>query len=220
MRLHNERGSFNALLIPLILFILLFLGALGFGIWAFSSRQDYKDNADVKIATAVKVAEEKTATEKDNEFLEKEKQPLKSYTGPATYGTVSFSFPKTWSAQIDESGKGSNPLSGYLHPNFVPTIDNNTNFALRVTVSESAYDNEIKQFETLAKSGAVKVTPFAAAKVPNTVGIRVDGDIITKKRGSMVVLPLRDKTLKIWTESDQFVKDFNELILPNLSFVP
>jgi len=36
----------------------------------------------------------------------------------------------------------------------------------------------------------------------------------------MILLPLRDKTLKISTESQQFVGDFDNIILANLKFVP
>jgi len=46
------------------------------------------------------------------------------------------------------------------------------------------------------------------------------GQIINGKKGSMVMFPLRDKTLKVWTEADQFVGDFNNSVLPNLTFVP
>jgi len=42
-----------------------------------------------------------------------------------------------------------------------------------------------------------------------------------KVQGSMVLVPLRDKTLKIWTEADEtYLKDFNENILPNYTFEP
>src|SRR5688500_18705642 len=100
----RQDGSIDILLIPLIVAGVLLLASLAFGLWAYSSRTDYKNNTDAKIATAVKVAEKETATDKDNEFIEREKQPLKGYQGPASYGTVSLKFPKTWSAYVDESG--------------------------------------------------------------------------------------------------------------------
>jgi hypothetical protein len=36
----------------------------------------------------------------------------------------------------------------------------------------------------------------------------------------MVILPLRNTTLKLWTESEQYKGDFNDLILANASFSP
>ena len=47
------------------------------------------------------------------------------------------------------------------------------------------------------------VAPFAAAKVPSVVGVRVDGQINSLKTGTMIVLPLRDKTIELWTEAQE-----------------
>jgi hypothetical protein len=220
MKALNQRGDMNVLLIPFILMTLFFLGASGFALWAFTSREDYKNNSDQKVAAAVEVAKQETATAKDNEFVEKEKYPLKPYVGPATFGSVSIQYPKTWSAYVNESGSGNTPLNGYFHPNFVPGTDSGTGFALRIEVSEASYPDELRRFDGAARSGMVRVNPYAAPKVPGVVGARVDGEIISKKKGSMVLLPLRDKTLKVWTEADQFQKEYNEIILASLTFTP
>ena len=207
----------------LILFIvtfLLFLGAAGFGVWAFAGRQDYKNNTDQKVAAAVKIAQEETSAANEAEFAEQEKNPLQPYTGPAALGSASIEYPKTWSAYVEESGNGSTPLDGYFHPDFVPSTRSDVGFAIRIQVVESDYAAELKKFESNAKNGKVKVSPYTAPNVEDTVGARVDGEIITGKKGSMVLLPVRDKTLKVWTEADQFQKDFNEIILASLRFTP
>jgi len=55
-------------------------------------------------------------------------------------------------------------------------------------------------------------------------GTRLDGAInqtqTGAQNGSLVVIKIRDKTLKIYTESTDFVGDFNNVILSNLTFVP
>jgi hypothetical protein len=38
--------------------------------------------------------------------------------------------------------------------------------------------------------------------------------------GTMVLLPMRDKTLEIWTESNDYLNDFNTYVLPNMTFAP
>lgn len=220
MKMLNQRGEMNVLLIPFILMTLFFLGASGVAYWAFMERQDYKNNADQKIAAAVEISKQETATTKDNEFVEKEKYPLKPYVGPATFGSVSVKYPKTWSAYVNEAGTGHTPLNGYFYPNFVPGIESGTGFALRIEVSESSYPEELRKFEASAKAGRVRVSPYVAPKSPDIVGARVEGEIVNQKKGSMVLMPLRDKTLKVWTEADQFQKDFNEIILPSLGFTP
>jgi hypothetical protein len=215
----NERGSI-ALIAALGVSVVLFIAAAAFGLWAFASRQDYKDNADKKIGAAVEVAKQQTATAKDKEFVEKEKSPVKGYTAPETFGKLNFQYPKNWSAYVDEKGSSGQGLDGYFHPNFVPGLQSGTNFALRVQVVSAAYDQVLRQFDSGVKSGAVRVSPYQPSKVANVVGARVDGQIDPKKQGSLVILPLRDKTIKIWTESDQFQGDFNNTVLANLTFVP
>ncbi len=214
----NEKGSTNVLLVPLILTILFFLAALVFGFWAFSSRQDYKNNVDKKIATAVEVAKQETATQKDNEFIEKEKLPLKEYSGPSSYGSVKVKYPKTWSAYVDETSSKA-PVDAYFHPNFVPSIDSDSaSFALRLQVVDRTFDQEVRQFDSDVSKGKTKAKSYKPVNVEGVVGLRLDGEIIDKKRGTLILIKMRDKTLKIWTEADQFKKDFEDKILKNLTF--
>lgn len=208
------------LIISLIITILLLCSAIAFGFWAFAEREDYKNNVEPKIAAAVEVAKQENSKQKDAEFAEKEKSPLKAYQGPSAYGSVVINFPKTWSAYVNETGSGGSPLDGYFHPDFVPGAQSGTTFALRLQVTESAYAQEIRQFENTAKQGKARIAAFQAPKVAGATGIRVDGEISQGKQGSMIILPLRDKTLKIFTESNQYLGDFNSHIIPNLTFVP
>lgn len=198
----------------------LLLGAIGFGVWAFMERDTYKNKTDQVVAKEVALAEQRVASEKDKEFQEKEKQPTKPYKGPSTFGSVEFNYPKTWSAHIDENGGGNAPINGYLHPDFVPGLKSGTAFALRVEVITDSYDSELKRFESKVKSGKVTVTPFRAERVPDVLGARVEGEINTGQKDIMVLFPIRDKTLKVSTESEPFYKDFNDIILKTLKFVP
>jgi hypothetical protein len=211
----------NWWMISFILVFLLLLGATGFGAWAYMGRQDYKVNSDKKVSMAVEIAKKQEATTKDNEFLEKEKLPLKTYSGPEAYGSVHIEYPKTWSAYVNEvSGQSSLPVDGYFQPGFVPGIQSGASFALRVQVTSTAYDQELKKFDSYVKTGKAKVIPFTAPKVTSVAGTRVDGQIDQNTQGSIVLFPMRDKTLKVWTESSQFLNDFNTNILPNVTFVP
>lgn len=211
----------NKLIIPLILSVLLFVAAAVFGIWAFTGMQDYKNNSDKKVATAVEIAKQEASTAKDKEFVEKEKNPLKEYKGPAAFGTLSLQYPKTWSAFITEAENNSGtPIDGYLHPGFVPGLQSGTDYALRVKVVSRQYADELKQFESKVKSHKVTVSPYSAPKVAGILGSRVEGEINTGQQDTLVLFPLRDKTIEISTESAQFKGDFDTLILPNLTFVP
>lgn len=215
----HHKGSSKLPWVLMAVFVLLFLGAVGFGIWAYGSQQDYKNNADQKIADAVVIAKKETATQKDNEFVEKYKNPYDLYEGPDTYGSVRIQYPRTWSAYINEKG-GSTPLEGYWHPGFVPGVDSGTAFALHVEVVNQSFEQQVKSFDSKVKSGKVKVAPYKAKQVPDVTGSRVEGEINTGQKNYMVLFPIRDKTLKVSTQSDRFLGDFNNIILPNLKFTP
>lgn len=198
----------------------MLLGAGAFAVWAYNGRQDYKNNVDTKISTAVETNKQLVQAQDAKQYAEAAKQPLKTYVGPEAYGSVHISYPKIWSAYVDTTG-GATGLNGYLYPDTVPSITSQSSvFALRVEVVQTAYDKVVSQFNGVLKQGKVTVTPYKLVKVPSIVGVRIDGQIATNKQGSMIVLPLRDKTLEIWTESTAFLNDFNNNILPYASFSP
>lgn len=221
MPIQSPKKGMNILLIPFILTLVFLLGALGFGVWAFMGMQDYKNNVEPKIAQAVAIAEQETATAKDAEFVEKEKNPLRTYKGPQAFGSVVVQYPKTWSAFVTENDRDEEPVDGYFHPSYVPGLESGTDFALRIKVSNRSYADELKEFESQTKSGAVRVSPYRAPKLPESVvGSRIEGEINKGQQVVMVMFPLRDKTISISTESAQFVKDFDTIVMANFTFVP
>lgn len=209
---HNQYGAVNVLLFPLIVAGVLFIGAASFGIWAYGERTNYKENVDQIVATAVTAGKAAEATKKDAEFAEASKSPLKTFVGPDEYGKVTAQYPKTWSAYNGTvSGQG---LSAYFHPDVVPATGN---YALRIEVLNQSYSNALAQYQNTKN---ITSSAYSLPKVPGVVGVKIDGEISTKVQGSMVVLPLRDKTLKIYTQSPEYLPDFNNNILPNLTFAP
>lgn len=209
-----------ALIIALIIFIILFLATAGFASQIAGERDDYKNNVDGKIAIAVEDAILQNSKEKEEEFLEREKNPYRTYSGPSAFGELIIQYPKTWSAAISETGKGKTPIDGYLHPNFVPDLRSGAGFALHIEVLNQPYDKVLGSYESNAKKGIVRISPYAAPKVPQVGGSRVDGEVVKNHQGSTVLFPLRDKTIRLTTLSPQFVPDFNNIILPNLVFTP
>lgn len=219
----SEQGSINVLLVPFVLVSLLFIAAGAFAVWAYQSRQDYKNNSDHKVAVAVAAAKQQEDAAKDKVFGEAEKQPLKTYRGPEAYGSLVVSYPKTWSSYVDESGRNNVAVDGYFYPGTVPAIGvDSSSFALRLQIVPQSYSTVVSGLSNLGSQTRPKpkITPYSAPKVPSVIGVRVDGTISQTKTGSMIVLPLRDKTLELWTEAPLFLNDFNNNILPNFSFSP
>ena len=217
----DERGLMNALMVPFIVVVLLLIAAVAFGGWAYQGRQDYKDNVDAKVRDAVTAAVKSEDSKKAAEYAETSKSPLKTYSGPSAFGSVQVQYPKTWSAYVVEQTSGENVVDGYFQPNFVPSTQSDSNsFALRVRIASQSYSQAVQSLQSYVKAGKATATPFAFAKVPGVVGTRFDGQIGDNKQGAMVVVPLRANALLVSTEAGQYLSDFNNNILPNLSFSP
>lgn len=215
----DERGGSTAYLALVITLAVLFVGAGAFGLWAFTSRQDYKNNVERKIGAAVAENTKQVQTDEAKKFAEAEKQPLKQYIGSEQYGSVHINYPKTWSAYVASSS--TTPVDVYMNPDFVPSTSSQASvFALRVMVVARPYSQVASSFSQLQKTGKVTIAAYELPRNKGIVGSRIDGQITQKKRGAIVLLPLRDKTLQIMTESEAFLGDFNNIILPNASFSP
>jgi hypothetical protein len=215
--MNKESGSVSVVLAAVFGVLLLF--SLIFAGWAFAGRQDYKNNVDSKINDAVVVAVQEAETAKDAEFIEKEKLPTRTYKGSATYGSLTFDYPKTWSVYAEEATSGV-VLDLFAFPLVVPGVTPTTSYALRVEITSTTYDTELKRYERDIQTGAVTSTAYRAEKVPGVLGVRLDGAIEREVQGSMVMFPLRDRTIKIYTEIPEFANDFNSIILPSVNFVP
>jgi hypothetical protein len=223
MTKHNQDGAANGLVISLVLTVLLLLGALGFGLWAFNSRQDYKNNVDSKVNTAVGQAVQKEDTVKDAQFAQDAKKPLRAYNGPQAYGSLIINFPKTWSAYVDDTGTGQALVDGYFAPGVVPSATStNSVFALRVQVINMPYAQSLQAFTSQQQAGKLTISAYSLPKLPKIVGVEAVGQVFTNTTTNvtMVVLPLRSNTLEIWTDGSQYLSDFNNNILPNFSFSP
>jgi hypothetical protein len=223
----NSGKSANLIAVIVILALLL-AAAAGFAYWAFNGRQDYKNNTDKKVALAVAAAKKTEAASLKTQFDQAAKSPYKAYRGSSTYGSVTFAYPKTWSAYVDESNS-SEPINGYFHPNIVPGTQSNTAYALRLELLSTPYDQVVKQATQKTGSSppvAKAYVPPKMAKVANVQpGLKLDGSIGQDHQGhaingSMVIIKVRDKTLQISTQSTNFLNDFNNIILASLTFVP
>jgi hypothetical protein len=211
------KQSHTSLIVALIMSI-LFVVALGFGVWAFIGKVENKSNLDEKIEAAAAVAVEKAEVAKEAEFAERDKNPFKSYTGSTTYGSLTYSFPRTWSVYTEENNSGK-LLDFYAHPNVITGTAATNSFALRVQILDSSYDTLIAKYQKDAEKGTITVTAYRPEKVPSVLGARINGEIIKGKQGSMILLPQRDKTFIIWTESTDYVPDF-ENVIKTINFVP
>jgi hypothetical protein len=220
MRSHKSA----VLAIALSVVTILAVGLAVFGVWAYKQMLDYKNNSDEKSAIAVQQAEAEQQTTLQAQFDEQEKSPLKSYTSPAAYGSVNIVYPKTWSAYVNEQTTSSNvAVDGYFYPNFLPSVTDasTSTFSLRLQISDGSYQTAVDQYQNQIKQGKLTSVPYVVALVEGaSVGVRLTGQLTSTKQGAMVIVPLRDKVLKIWTETEAGIADFDNYVIANLTFSP
>lgn len=217
--MNRQAGILNVLVIPVVILSVLVAGLGAFGVWAYLQYKDYKGNVDKKISVAV--ADAKLAQQKELEvdFAEREKQPTRQFKGPSEFGTLSFKYPKTWSVFVENDGSGGAGYEAYYMPLTVPPINAKTNFALRVTIQNKDYSTILKSYQSQLKTGALKSSTIKLKG--GQEGIRLDGQFnkSTGQEGTMVLFQLRDKTVQVYTQSKEFVPDFDKIILPELNFI-
>jgi cytoskeletal protein RodZ len=214
MKQSREAGEVNPLLITNIISGLLVVILTGLMIWLFMGYNDYKNNADQKVTVAVDKAKKDQQKTDETAFLEREKVPTRTFTGPSDLGSVSFQYPKTWSTYV---AKQSLELEAYLHPDFVPPVSNTQPFAIRVVVEDRSYDTVLKNYEPLVKKGSLRSNPVT---IEGFSGIRLDGTFTKEREGSAVLFKVRDKTLTIATDASAYKNDFDNTILKSLKFNP
>jgi hypothetical protein len=222
----NQKGFSATLLIASL--TTLFVLSLVFGLWAFSGRQDFKNNSDKKATAAAAAAKAQQSASDKATYDALAKQPYKSYSGSATYGTVAFSYPKTWSAYVDQTDQNE-PINAYFFPGEVPGVQSGVAFPLRVELTTTDYAQTIQQYAAQVGDGSIKSAAYIPPKMASIKnvqpGVRFDGGLWqqsdgTTQKGSLVVMKVRDKTLLIYCQSVDSLSDFNSIILPSLTFVP
>ncbi len=216
MNSNDQRGSVNPLLLTSILLGVMVAGLLGFGAWSYVNYVDQKDNVDAKISDAVSVAKKEQNDANEKDFIEREKQPTRQLVGPSDLGKMTFSYPKTWSVYVDKDGT-SGPYVAYLNPGSVNSVSQKVINAVVVSVEDKKYEDSLSFFETAITKGELKASPV---KVGDQQGTRLDGTFSKEIQGTEVLFKLRDKTLKVAVQSNDFVGDFNNIILPSLTFNP
>lgn len=217
--------SLHSVLVTAILVVLL-IAAVVFGFWAYSGRQDYKNNTNQKIAAAVAASDKQLTTQLQAQFAQQAKSPYKVFQGSPTYGGITFDYPKTWSAYVDTTQQNE-PINAYFFPNEIPGVQSGTAFALRLELVSNSYSQVLQQYSGQIQQGVVTAQAYLPPKLKGVANVQTGtllkgqvnlGD--NTQNGTMLIISVRDKTLELSTQSKDFSDDFNNIILPSLSFAP
>ncbi|MDO8591449.1 MAG: hypothetical protein Q7R60_00790 [bacterium] len=222
MSKRSQSGS-TATVVVIVVLVAGLIASSAFALLAYKERQTTRQDLNKLVAKAVADAETVQAAKLKAQFGEEAKSPIKTYAGPSTYGSVSFNYPKTWSGYVDQLAS-SEPINGYFHPAIVPGLQSKAAYALRVELVTTDYTSILQQHDSQIKDGSAKASAYVPPKMAGVAnvqpGTRLDGALDQDNTGSMVIIKVRDKTLQIYTESNDFLSDFNNTVLPSLTFAP
>lgn len=184
---------------------------IGLFIWMYAQWNTAQTDVDSKINTAVATAVNEKAEELENQFVEREKQPYRIFTGPADYGELTFEYPKTWSVYEAKSATNGGDFEAYFNPDRVYVVAVGTINSLRVIIKDQAYDSFIQQYDTNVKNGklTVSVRPVGGENANVYTGeLPGSGDL----QGIATVFKMRDKTAVIQTDAMLFADDYYKIL--------
>lgn len=199
--------------IAIIALSLLAVTFIGLFVWMTVQYNDERSrDLDGEIKVAVAAAKDEQAAKDEAEFLEREKNPYRIFSGPIDYGELTFEYPKTWSVYVAEAATTGGDFNAYFNPIQVDAVGKDTINALRVTIKNTSfeevtatYQREIENKEPTLSVQSITVNGTAANRY---VG-KIPG---TDLSGFIVIFKIRDKTVIMQTDSVLFEADFNKLI--------
>lgn len=210
---NNRRNVIETVI--LVIVSLIAVTFIGLFIWKYLEWDSVKTDVDGQIDAAIAVAVSENTTKLENEFVEREKYPYKSFMGPTDYGSVAFEYPKTWNLYIARDAANGGNYEAYLNPGEVLPVSNTTINALRVTIQDKAFDSIAKSYESSVKNGKLSmVTRNIGSAVANVY----TGEISSNIRGIVTIFKVRDKTVILQTDSELFADEYYKL-LDTVTFV-
>ena len=193
-----------------ISFLILFLIAGSLAIWAYMQYSHEKSNVDSKVAIEVAKGKSEQAESDQKKFSEEAKNPRIEFVGPSEYGRVSFMYPRTWSVYIENDGSNRGDYKAYLNPVAVPSASNKASrFALRLEIINKNLDTVLNDYQSRLKKGELTSSSTEFNGISAT---RIDGTFEKELRGSVVLMKVRDKTIRFSTDADTFKPDFQTIL--------
>ncbi len=210
-----EVKSDNSGLVKTIFIVVLALVSvtfIGLFVWTLLRYNEVSSDVDGQIKKAVAEAQEEQTSKLEKEFAEREKDPYKTFSGPADYGELTFKYPKTWSVYISSDSSRGGDFSAYFNPIEVNPISDTTVNALRLTIRNKDFESVASEYQR-AMEGRDSNLNMESITVAGSVANRYSGTIPkTEFNGIIVIFKIRDKTAILQTDSVLFESDFNKIL--------
>jgi hypothetical protein len=209
IRSSSQRGLID----PLVgLAVLLGVGAAGFALLAvvFYS-QSASSKSELKATKAQAYTSGKADQKAADDTLQRQlsESPFNTYTAPRAAGSFVINYPKGWSAKVDECENCGTPVDLYVSPALVRSVSGQYRpAAVHVQLVSRASADLLNGY---ADALSQKKLRQSATTVSGIAAIRLDGQF-DRFAGSLVAVPVRDKTLLFWNEDTARLAEYNEVL--------
>lgn len=186
---------------------------IGLFVWMMLQYNEASTDVNGQIAIAVAEAKDEQALQDEAEFLEREKYPYQTFSGPADYGELTFQYPKTWSVYVASDAAKGGDFRAYLNPVQVNEVSDNTIMALRVTIRTDDFEKVTAEYQRKMEARDADLTMESITFADGITANKYTGKIPdTDLRGYIVVFKIRDKAVILQTDSEVFKADFDRLL--------
>lgn len=205
-------------IIEAIALVLAILAAIAFAVlfvWKYTEWDKVRTDIDGQIDAAVARAVSENTTRLENEFLEREKSPSKSFAGPADYGSVTFEYPKTWNVYVAKDAANGGNFEAYFNPGEVHAVGSGAVNALRFVILDTPFEQVVAPYQAQLAGGQLSM---ATRKVGSTFANVYTGTVGENIHGIIALFKVRDKTAAFQTDAMLFANEFYQ-ILDSIKFI-
>ena len=198
--------------IAIVVLALISLTFIGLFIWMFIRYDEVQMDINGQIDVAVAEAKDEQAAKDEEEFLQREKYPYRTFKGPADYGELTFQYPKTWSVYVAADANNGGDYEAYMNPVEVNVVAKDTINALRVSILNKSFEAVAEEYQKAMERRDANLT-MQSVTFNGITGNRYTGTIPgTDLSGFIVIFKIRDKTAILQTDSVLFEGDYNTLL--------
>ena len=158
--------------------------------------------------------------EDEKNFTEQQNKDTRVFTAPDAYGAFQITLPKNYSLAVTPGAAGA--MTGLADPDSIDTTA--VEQALRLEIKTTPYDQVKKNYDNLVKdkrrgvtSQDVTVSGIQGTKYTGLIGLSGTGGT---NPGTVVLLPVRDKTFILQTDNNQKFGTVFQQILDQIRITP
>lgn len=212
--MESDGGKVRSLVktIAIVVLSLISVTFIGLFVWMTIQYNEVSEDVNGQIDQAVAEAVYENSLKLENDFAEREKDPYRTFTGPADYGQLSFEYPKTWSVYVAADASRGGDYQAYFNPIEVEAVSRDTINALRLTIEDDAFETVAEYYQRILNRSDSELS-VEAITVSGTAANLYSGKIPeTDLEGYIVIFKIRDKTAIFQTDSVLFKEDFDKIL--------